>query len=324
MPAEQAQMGEEETLTDKPGTPSMAEGIQVAGPMDAAIRKLITRQGTKAERNLVPEAARLAPGEMPDAAKAGRFKLIPEADQTLTDTVGAAVSRRQTYGITQGKPGGTPDEPFNLARYQTEDAAGIVAGVADALNIRTKAVTFDEIKAKAAESGIGESFLTRLIGSDGKMMANAVETYKALEVLETSANELDKLFKLVNSGMATDADKLMLRQQVAFHGMIQKGVKGIQTERRWRIARHGPQLPVPGVTRCSECHDREVDDVWREGCLVHHFHQRPAVLTCVARQEHCVQHHVWSVPNPRAHGRGHVRQRAANRRAQLEVSGARL
>ncbi len=30
--------------------------------------------------------------------------------------------------------------------------------------------------------------------------------------------------------MATDADKLMLRQQVAFHGMIQKGVKGIQTE----------------------------------------------------------------------------------------------
>ncbi len=61
-------------------------------------------------------------------------------------------------------------------------------------------------------------------------MANAVETYKALEVLETSANELDKLFKLVNSGMATDADKLMLRQQVAFHGLIQKGVKGIQTE----------------------------------------------------------------------------------------------
>ncbi len=230
MPAEQAQMGEEETLTDKPGTPSMAEGIQVAGPVDAAIRGLITRQGTKAVRNLVPEAARAAEGTLPEASKAGRYKLIPEADQALTDTVGAAVSRRQTFGITRGKPGGTPDEPFNLARYQTEDAAGIVAGVADALNIRTKAVTFDEIKAKAAESGIGESFLTRLIGADGKMMANAVETYKALEVLESSANELDKLFKLVNSGMATDADKLMLRQQVAFHGLIQKGVKGIQTE----------------------------------------------------------------------------------------------
>ena len=217
-------------LTADPGTPSMDEGIQVAGPVDAALRKLITRQATKAERNLVPEAARALPDELPDAAKAGRFKLIPEASQTLTEEVGRAASRRQTFGITQGKPGGKPDEPFNLSRYQTEDAAAIVGGVADALNIRTKAVTFDEIKAKAAESGINESFLTRLIGNDGKMMANAVETYKALEVLESSANELDKLFKLVNTGMATDSDKLMLRQQIAFHGLIQKGVKGVQTE----------------------------------------------------------------------------------------------
>ena len=212
------------------GTPSMEEGVQIAGPIDAALRKLITRQATKAERNLVPEAARMPEGQLPEPAKAGRFKLIPEADQTLTEEVGRAVSRRQTFGITEGKPGGTPDEPFNLSRYQTEDAAAIVGGVADALNIRTKAVTFQEIKDKAAESGIGEAFLSRLIGTDGKMMANAVETYKALEVLESSANELDKLFKMVNSGTATDVDKLKLRQQIAFHGLIQRGVKGIQTE----------------------------------------------------------------------------------------------
>ncbi len=119
MPADQAPM-EADITTDKPGTPSMTEGVQIAGPVDAALRKLITRQGTKAERNLVPEAARAAEGTLPEASKAGRYKLIPEADQALTDTVGAAVSRRQTFGITQGKPGGTPDEPFNLARYQTE------------------------------------------------------------------------------------------------------------------------------------------------------------------------------------------------------------
>jgi hypothetical protein len=239
-------------LTAEPGTPTMEEGIQVAGPIDAAIRKLITRQATKAERNLVPEAARALPGEMPDAAKAGRFKLIPEADQALTDEVGRAISRRQTFGVTQGKPGGTPDEPFNLSRYQTEDAAAIVGGVADALGIRTKAVTFDEIKAKAAESGISEGFLSRLIGSDGRMMANAVETYKALEVLESSANELDKLFKMVNSGTATDVDKLKLRQQIAFHGLIQRGVKGIQTETArslavFRIPRDGNAAAVRQV-----------------------------------------------------------------------------
>jgi hypothetical protein len=217
-------------VTGEPGTPTMSDGIQVAGPIDAALRKLITKQATKSEKALVPEAARAAEGALPEPAKAGRFKLIPEADQTLTEEVGRAVSRRQTFGITEGKPGGSPDEPFNLSRYQTEDAAAIVGGVADALNIRTKAVTFDEIKAKAAESGISENFLTRLIGSDNKMMANAVETYKALEVLESSANELDRLFKLVNSGNATDVDKLVLRQQIAFHGLVQRGVKGIQTE----------------------------------------------------------------------------------------------
>jgi hypothetical protein len=230
MPGAAQDMMAEPPVDAELGTPTMTDGVQVAGPADAALRALITRQAAKAERNLVPDAARALPGELPEAAKAGRFKLIPEADQALTEEVGRAVSRRQTFGITEGKPGGTPDEPFNLSRYQTEDAAAIVGGVADALNIRTKAVTFQEIKDKAAESGIGEAFLSRLIGTDGKMMANAVETYKALEVLESSANELDKLFKMVNSGTATDVDKLKLRQQIALHGLIQRGVKGVQTE----------------------------------------------------------------------------------------------
>jgi hypothetical protein len=255
-----AEVPAEPVVTDESGTPSMSEGVQIAGPVDAALRKFITKQAPKAERALVPEAARAAEGTLPEAAKAGRFKLIPEADQTLTDEVGRAVSRRQTFGITQGKPSvsteeaaaGIAVEPFNLGRYQTEDAAAIVGGVADALNIKTKAVTFQEIKDKAAEQGISENFLSRLIGNDGKMMANAVETYKALEVLESSANELDRLFKLVNSGAATDVDKLVLRQQIAFHGLIQRGVKGIQSETAralavFRIPRDGNAAVVRQV-----------------------------------------------------------------------------
>ena len=245
--------------TSEPGSPSM-EGVQVAGPIDAALRKLVTKAGTKAERNLVPEAARAAEGALPDVAKAGRFKLIPEADQKLTETVTKAVEARQAAAPNIGKPSptaaeaaaGVPVEPFNLSRFQSEDAASVVAGVSDALGIKTKAVTFDEIKAKAAESGIGESFLTRLIGGDGKMMANAVDTYKALEVLESSANELDRLFKLVNGGQATDVDKLALRQQIAFHGLVQKGVKGMQTETAralavFRIPREGNAAVVRQV-----------------------------------------------------------------------------
>jgi hypothetical protein len=249
--------------TDQAGTPSMADGVQVAGPAGAIgdmLRATLKKAGTKAERNLVPDAARAAEGELPDATKAGRFKIIPEADQTLTDKVTDAVSARKAAGGNIGKPSptqaeldaGVPVEPFNLSVYKTEDASAVIGGVADALGIKTKAVTFDEIKAKAAESGISENFMSRLIGSDGKMMANAVETYKALEVLESSANELDSLFKLVDSGNATDVDKLKLRQQIAFHGLIQKGVKGMQTETAralavFRIPREGNAAAVRQV-----------------------------------------------------------------------------
>ena len=255
MPGADAQPDLPDVSADAPGTPSMEDSVQVAGPIDSAIRKLITKQGAKAEKALVPDAARAAEGTLPDAAKAGRFKLIPEADQKLTDNVTDAVNARKAGPPTDrlGKPSPTPEdramgmnieEPFNLSRYATEDAAAIVGGVADALGIKTKAVTFAEIQAKAAESGISENFLTRLVGNDGRMMASAVETYKALEVLESSANELDSLFKLVNSGNATDVDKLKLRQQIAFHGLLQKGVKGMQTETAralavFRIPREG-------------------------------------------------------------------------------------
>ncbi len=258
MPAD-VQEPQDPIQTSEPGSPSM-EGVQVAGPVDAAIRSLITKKAPKAERALVPEAAMTPEGQLPEAVKAGRFKLIPEADQKLTEDVTKAVAARKAAEPNIGKPSptadevkaGVPVEPFNLSRYQTDDAAAIVGGVADALGIKTKAVTFDEIKAKATESGISESFLTRLIGSDGRMMANAVETYKALEVLESSANELDRLFKLVASGQATDVDKLTLRQQIAFHGLIQKGVKGMQTETAralavFRIPRDGNNQAVRQV-----------------------------------------------------------------------------
>lgn len=246
MPAEESQQ-EIEIPTFEPGMPPMEDGVQVAGLFGKgakiagkALSDVVTKQPPKPDRKLVPGPGP-EPGALPEAEKAGRFKVIPEADQQLTDEVGRAVSRRQTFGITQGKP---PEEAFNLNNYATEDAAGVIGGVADALNIQTKRVTFKEIKEKAAESGISEAFLSRLIAPNGKMLPSAVETYKALEVLETSANELDRLFKMVNAGQATDSQKLQLRQQIAFHGLLQKGVKGIQTETAralavFRIPREG-------------------------------------------------------------------------------------
>jgi len=244
MPAEGvAEMPDADTTL--PGTPNMDEGVQVAGlgsAVNKIIRSQITKGSSKVERNVI--AGKVPEGELGEAGKAGPYTVIPEADQTLTDQTTKAISRRQKQGALVGKPGGSPDEPFNLSMYQTQDAAAVVAGVADALGIQTKVVTFAEIKAKAAAGGIDESFLTRLVDNTGQTMGNASDTYKALEVLESSAKELDRLFKMVNEGLATDVDKLKLRQQIALHGMIQKGVKGMQSETAralavFRIPREG-------------------------------------------------------------------------------------
>lgn len=256
MPAEVQDAAPDITDTAEAGTPSM-DGMQVAGLRDLfkgsarVLRDVVTEAKPRSTRNIVPGTG-AKPGELPAAGKIGTKTMIPEADQQLTDTVSNAVKQRKATGATTGKPSpttaeraaGIPEEAFNLSRYQTDDAAAVVGGVADALGIQTKRVSFDEIKAKAAESGISEAFLTRLMSPDGKMLPSAVETYKALEVLETSANELDRLFKMVDSGTATDIDKLKLRQQIAFHGLVQKGVKGIQTETAralavFRIPREG-------------------------------------------------------------------------------------
>ncbi|NBT75677.1 MAG: hypothetical protein EBT15_06875 [Betaproteobacteria bacterium] len=231
MPADQTVELPPPIPTEEIGTPSMADGVQVAGlftkitgGIAKELRETVTKQAPNIERNLIPKAAE---GEVANATKVGRFKMVQEADQQLTDKVGAAVETRKATGNVTGKP---PEEAFNLANASGEDAAAVIGGVADALGIKTTKVTFDQIKAKAAENGVSEAFLSRLIAGDGKMLPSAVETYKALEVLDSSAKELDRLFKLVADGQATEAQQLQLRQQITLHGLIQKGVKGIQTE----------------------------------------------------------------------------------------------
>lgn len=217
-------------LTYEPGSPNMGEGIQVASLFGAAtdiIRNAIKKAPQKMERTIVPDAARQAADELPVTKNIGDTKVIPAAPQALVDKVKAATDIRINAGPINGKP---PEEAFNLGNFQDEDVGALVGGVSDALGIKTTKVTFDQIKVKAQEIGIDEKFMARLTDKNGQMMPNAVDTYRAMQVLESSAGELDRLFKMVADGTATESQKLQLRQQIALHGMIQKGVKGIQTE----------------------------------------------------------------------------------------------
>lgn len=232
-----------------PGEPSMEQPVQIAG-LSSTLRNII-KKGTKETVDAIkakPEASprpivpgnEVGPDGLPKSKSVGtttttpegtversKVRIIPEAPQSTVDKVQKAIEDRAAAGALDGKP---PEEAFNLTNMQDDNIAAIVGGVGDALGIKTKKVTFDEIKQKATDLGVDEKFLNRLIDSNGQMLPSAVDTYRAFQVLESSADELGRLFGLVNSGQATEAQMLQLRQQISLHGLIQKAVKGVQTE----------------------------------------------------------------------------------------------
>ena len=237
------------TTTDQPGQPAMEDPTQVAG-VGSFLRGVVKQGADQAleglkknpqasQRPIVPGPG-TPPGELPKATKipgraptepgqepAGKGLIMPEAPQQTVDNVQAAIEKRAADVNIDGKP---PEEAFNLANMQTDNISAIIGGVGDALGIKTQKVTFDQIKEKAAGLGVDERFLTRLLDNNNQMAGNAVDVYRAMQVLEASADELGRLFGLVANGQATDIQKLQLRQQVTMHGLIQKAVKGVQSE----------------------------------------------------------------------------------------------
>jgi len=238
----------------EPGAPAMDDNVQLAGltGVGARLRGVIKQKTEDAAAALKakPEATQrpivtneVGPDGLPKVksvttttitdeaggtvVEKSKTRIIPEAPQDTVDKVGAAIENRVATGKLDGKP---PEEAFNLTNMQNDNVAAIIGGVGDALGIQTKKVTFEEIKQKATDLGVDEVFLNRLLDSNGKMLPSAVDTYRAFQVLESSADELGRLFSLVNSGQASEAQMLQLRQQITFHGLVQKAVKGVQTE----------------------------------------------------------------------------------------------
>lgn len=193
-------------------------------------------------RGVEKEARDAAEGLAPRVAPEDRVEptLAPEVDpnapviepaseelvQAVGEAVGARAAAREAGTAGTLKP---PEEAFNTTRMP-ENVADMVNGTADALGIETRTVTFAEIQAKAADLGIDDKFINRLITDSGEMAGNATNVFRAMQVLDESSKVLDNLFTKVNSGDASEADLLQLRQQITYHGMIQKSVKGLQSE----------------------------------------------------------------------------------------------
>jgi hypothetical protein len=220
--------------------PSIAKPILVAG-IGSALRGIVrsvekeVKSGVKAAPDVVKDE-KIIDGVVPDATMPEDIPIVevggvvmPEVTDETVKALGQAVEARAAQRVagteTSLMP---PEEAFNTTRMP-DNVADIVNGTADALGIKTQTVTFTEIIGKANDLGIDQKFLDRLMTNDGSMVAGAVDVYRAMQVLESSAKTLDDMFAKVNKGQAIEEDFLKLRQQITFHGLIQKSVKGLQS-----------------------------------------------------------------------------------------------
>ena len=121
-----------------------------------------------------------------------------------------------------------PKTAFNLPLMDTEDAVkSTVEAINELAGIKTKKITFDDVVAKAEESGIGIKFLNDLVKN--KLAVNPENTYKVLNAMTESAKKLDGLAQKVADGSATPQEAAEFAQTIHFHSVLQQSAKGYQT-----------------------------------------------------------------------------------------------
>ena len=226
---------------------NLDDGTQVAGLLKGA-SKAILESAKKARKTKLedqknnPDAVIQSPMQKTkdDELKSKEVKpgvnVVPASTETTTKNVEKAIEKRIDEGNVTGKPGGTPRQEFNFEvisegnlGIENENINGIIGGFVDHFNIKSQKISNEQIKEQAQVSGIDEKFINDVIAQDPKLSGNAVEVYKAMQLLEASAKEIDVLMRKVADENATNMEKLQLRQQMTLHGLISKGVKGIQS-----------------------------------------------------------------------------------------------
>ena len=239
------------TVTDTPSLQSEQEmsfferGEQVAGGPGVAlgiIKKIAVEKAAKAEVRPAPKPQ----GLTPEAEKAAQISDLQRSAQA------AGVETRQEVGIAgrvelAKEPAMTPDavineqakvlsEPkaleakpseaaFNLPVMNTTDDVKAVVQAIDNLNpAKPKKITFNDVKAKAQEAGIGVQFIDDL--TSGKLAVNPENTYKALEAVVWSAKRIDSLAQKVASNVASPQEIAEMAQTIHFSNLLQQEVKG--------------------------------------------------------------------------------------------------
>jgi len=193
-----------------PVAPVSPEAITAAAVEDTTKAALAT--GTTTSRTEAKIAAKVEvskqPGLTPDAFVSQRKDI-----QDL----------RQTSDPAMEKP---PELAFNLPLMATtEDVKSTIETINQAVGIKTRNITFEDVKTLAQGAGIGPKFIDDILS--GKLQVSPQNTYKALNAMVASAKNLDALAAKVADGSATPTQLAEMAQTVHFHSVLQQSAGGI-------------------------------------------------------------------------------------------------
>ena len=222
------------------------EGVQVAGGKTEFIKGLIkgVTKKTKtveprrpAEKNLTPEAQQSLDleemqkaGEISNVGTRQELGIAGRVEQTKVPgmTPEAVTAERQRV-LAAGETAATPPQAaFNLPKMGTDDEIRATIAAIDNLDpAKPKKITFEEVKLKAQESGIGVQFIDDLFNKN--LEVNPENTYKALNAVVWAGKRVDDLANKVADGTATPTELAEMMQTVHFSHVLQQEVKGYQT-----------------------------------------------------------------------------------------------
>lgn len=222
-------------------------GVQVAGLGTGLVTEIVKKMGKVNIRK--PPTAPVAPDAVAAAAVEDTTKAAIATGTTTSKTEAKIAAKvevskqpsltpdafitqrkdiqdlRQTTDPAMEKP---PELAFNLPLMATtEDVKSTIETINQAVGIKTKNITFDDVKAAAENAGIGPKFIDDIFS--GKLEVSPENTYKALNAMVASAKNLDALAAKVADGSASPTELAQMAQTIHFHSVLQQSVKGYQT-----------------------------------------------------------------------------------------------
>ena len=223
---------------------AQTEDIQVAGLLNpkllSEVLEPLIRKGAKSKREpkITPDAEKVVtpPVETKPIDVVAPPKPLVEAPAPVSaERMQTQINKRQEVIEAGAPPLKTDETPISTVAFDTDEMRATVQSAAEIAVSQEPAMSVRSMYMRAINAGVPEATAKRIL--EGLPMESTVggsELAKnmagLLKLHDDSASKLDDLFGRMSRNELDQNGQLELRQQMAFHDMVVKQLKGVQVD----------------------------------------------------------------------------------------------